>query len=188
MIWENVGGGGSSPGGMSRYAGLAKARQLVGALESGWRPSPIAIPAHLESGESCYWHDRVQVAQWLEGSGDYLHKTAIGFGMVGLAAKGLTALGNKSRRNRAAVEYQARYRVVDEGGLYLTDRRFLVQGPRQWTDIWFGHVRTSGSDGEAVYLEMTGEPTLRLQVATPDHLFAFFRWLAHGELAHPPTG
>ncbi len=170
-----------------RHQGLAAARQLVGALSAGWRPTPIAAPFHLQQGESCFVREQVQVLQYLEGDGRYVHRSRVGFGAAGMAMVAAAAIGNSSRRRAAERDAQGRFRVIEQGTLFLTDQRFAIQGTRQWIDVWFPTVRMSTSDGEAITLHITDHAPTQLRVWPPDYHFALFRWLAYGELAHPPA-
>jgi hypothetical protein len=82
-------------------------------------------------------------------------------------------LGNQARKAKAAREAAPQWRLVDQGTLYLTNRRFAVQGQVQWHDLWFQHVRISDCDGQIIRLEMSGSPPTALEILGPDY------WLRH---------
>jgi hypothetical protein len=170
----------------NRERGLTAARQLVEALSSGWRPSPIGVPLHMPPGEFCYGQERVEIFQFMEGEAVYTHKSTMGFGLMGLAAAVTTTAGNKRRARRAMRKAEARFRKVDQGRMFLTNRRFALQGDSQWSDLWFDGIRMSSCDGEAIELHMANNPPLALRVWPADYHFAMFRWLAHGELVQLP--
>ena len=77
------------------------------------------------------------------------------------------------------------WRTIDAGQLYLTDHRFAVAG-RSWVDIWFGQIRLSECDPEAVLLHVAGTAPLRLVTEPAPYWFVMFRWLAYRELVQPP--
>jgi hypothetical protein len=177
---------GMSGWGSNRSQGLASARQLVEALSRGWRPSPIGVPLHLPEGERCFTREQVEVFQFTEGEASYTHKSTAGYGLMGLAMATATHAGNKRRARRALRQAEARFRKVDEGTMYLTNRRFAIQGKGQWVDLWFDSIRMSNCDGEAIELQLANNAPLALRVWPADYHFALFRWLAHGELVQPP--
>src|SRR5216684_4239909 len=80
----------------------AEGRKLTDALTSGWRPTEISVPVRLAPGEVCYAQGMVQIWQYLEGDGTYIHKSRMGFGLLGAAVVAGTAIGNKAREARAA--------------------------------------------------------------------------------------
>jgi len=126
------------------------------------------------------------VYQYLEGDGSYVHKTRVGFGFLGLAVAAGTAAGNKVREGRASAEAAARYRLVEQGPMYLTDQRLSVQGSAQWIDLWHSNVRASSCDGEAINLTVADLPPIQLRVWAADYWYVLFRWLAHNELVQLP--
>ena len=169
-------------GSSNRTESLEAARQLVQALNSGWRPSPLTVPVHLYPEEFCVFREKVEIFQFMEGEGVYTHKSSWGTGVLGLTLAATTAAGNRRRARKAAREMEARFRKVDDGIMFLTNRRFALQGDLQWTDLWFEGIRMSNCDGEAIELQLANSPPLALRVWPADYHFAMFRWLAYGEL------
>jgi hypothetical protein len=161
---------------------LVVGQELVQALARGWQPTPIAAPFHLPSGEVCYASHPVQVLQMLDGDGSYVHKTRIMFSPVGVALAAATMAGNSARKRRAAREAQARFRLIDQGMLHVTNHRFAIQGEGQWTDLYFTNIRMSYCDNDALMLEMSNTPPTQLRAWPAYAIFGLFRYLAHGEV------
>lgn len=166
----------------------AEGRKLTEALRSGWRPAAISVPVRLAPGESCYAQGPVQIWQYLEGDGTYIHKSRIGFGLLGAAVVAGTAAGNKARASRAAQEAAPRFRYVDEGHLYLTDRRFAFQGRMQWVDFWHESVRLATCDSTSITFQTAGSPATQFYIWPIDYFFALFHFLAYGEITQIPPG
>lgn len=167
-------------------ASRAEARKLIEDLAGGQRPTAVTVPFRLSQGETCYARGDAQIWQFLEGDGTYTHKSRGGFGLVGLAVVAGTAAGNRSRRSRAAQEAAARFRPVDEGALYLTDQRFVLQGRTQWTDFWHENVRVATCDGTAITFELSGTPPIQVHVWPIDYYFALFHFLAYNDIIQIP--
>jgi hypothetical protein len=168
-------------------ASRAEARKLTEALAAGQRPAAQNVPFRLRPGEACYAQGPAQLWQFLEGDGTYIHKSRGGFGLVGLAVVAGTAAGNASRRKRAAREAVARFRPIDQGQLYLTDRRFTMQGQAQWTDLPFDNIRVANCDGSSMIFELSGAPPLRLHVWPVDYYWALFNFLAYSDIITIPS-
>jgi hypothetical protein len=98
-----------------------------------------------------------------------------------------TAAGNSARRARAAREAAPRFRPVDEGTVYLTDRRFVLQGRIQWSDYWHENVRMSTCDGSSITFELSGAPPIQLHVWPIDYYFALFHYLAYNDIIQIPS-
>jgi len=165
-----------------RRTAIAAADRLADGLSSGWQPQEMPAPFHLRPGEGCFSQENTQVLQYLEGDGTYTHTSASGSGAIGVALVMGSMLGNHARRQRAAAEAAPRFRVVDAGRMYLTNRRFSVQGQHQWIDLWFEDIRMSSCDGASVFLTMGSIPAVALRVWPAPYHFALFRWLAHDEI------
>lgn len=164
----------------------AEGRKLTEALAKGWRPDPVSVPLQLQRGESCYAYNSAQIWQYLEGDGTYIHKSRGGFGLMGAALVAGTALGNSARKSKAAQEAAPRFRPVDQGQLYLTDRRFAMQGQMQWTDIWFDDIRMSSCDDSSITLQLSGLPATQLHTWPIDYYFALFYFLSNGNIIQIP--
>ena len=164
----------------------AHARKLSASLAAGQRPQAIQVPFRLADGETCYAQGSAQLWQFLEGDGTYVHKSRGGFGLVGLALVAGTAVGNSKRRARAGREAAPRYRPVDEGVVYLTDRRFLVQGQMQWTDIWYGNIRVASCNGFSITFELSGASPMQLHVWPIDYYYVLFHYLAYNDVLQVP--
>jgi hypothetical protein len=168
-------------------ASRAEARKLAAALAAGQRPPAITVPFRLSHGETCYGQGAAQLWQFLEGEGTYVHKSRGGFGLVGLAAVAGTAAGNRARRSRAAREAAPRFRPVDEGTVYLTDQRFVLQGRMQWSDFWHQNVRIATCDGTSITFEVSGAPPIQLHVWPIDYYYALFHYLAYNDIIQIPS-
>ncbi len=168
-------------------ASRAEGRKLTGALAAGQRPPTIPVPFRLRQGEQCYTQGPAQLWQFLEGDGTYVHKSRGGFGLVGLALVTGTAAGNKARKSRAAQEAAPKFRPIDEGTVYLTDQRFVLQGRSQWSDFWHEDVRVATCDGSSMTLEVSGAPPVRLYVWPVDYYFALFHYLANNDIIRIPS-
>jgi hypothetical protein len=97
-----------------------------------------------------------------------------------------TAAGNSSRRRRAAREAAPRFRPVDQGPFFLTDKRFAIQGQSQWTDLWFETIRMSSCDGTSVTLHIANMPPTQVHVWPIDYYFALYHFLANGDVIEIP--
>jgi hypothetical protein len=161
---------------------LAAGQELAQALAGGWQPTPIPAPFHLPAGEACYASHPVQVLQMLEGDGTYLHKTRFAFSPLGVAVATATMAGNSARKRRAAREAEARFRPVDRGTLHVTNHRLAIQGEGQWTDLYYADIRMSYCDNDALTLELSNMPAIRLRAWPAYAIFGLFRYLAHGEI------
>jgi len=164
----------------------AAARRLTAALAAGQRPQAIQVPFRLSDNETCYAQGPAQIWQFLEGDGTYVHKSRGGFGLVGLALVAGTAVGNNARRSRASREAVPRFRPVDQGTMYLTDRRFVIQGQTQWTDIWHENIRVANCDGNSITFELSGAPPMQLHIWPIDYHYALFHYLAYNDIISIP--
>jgi len=162
------------------------ARKLTSALSGGWRPEPIGTPIQLGPGERCYAQAEAQLWQYLEGDGSYIHKSRGGLGLLGMAVVAGTAAGNSSRKRRAAREAAPRFRPVDQGSFFLTDRRFAVQGQTQWVDLWFENIRMSSCDGTSITLHIANLAPTQVHVWPIDYYFALYHFLANGDIIEIP--
>jgi hypothetical protein len=128
----------------------------------------------------------MQIWQYLEGDGTYIHKSRMGFGLVGLAVVAGTAAGNSARKARAAREAAPQFRPVEQGPFSLTNMRFAVQGQSQWIDFWFENIRMSSCDSNSITLHVAGAPPAQLHMWPADYYFALYHFLANGEIIQIP--
>jgi hypothetical protein len=168
-------------------ASRAEGRKFTEALAAGQRPIAQNVPFRLRPGETCYAQGPAQLWQFLEGDGTYVHKSRGGFGLVGLALVAGTAAGNASRKRRAGQESAPRFRPVDGGQVYLTDKRFTMQGQTQWTDLLFDSIRVANCDGSSMTFELSGAPTMQLHVWPVDYYWALFNFLAYNDVIAIPA-
>lgn len=166
-------------------------RELAQAFIDGADPTPVQVPVRLGPGEFCVGQVQVTVYQWREGEGDYVHKSGgyAGGGILGYAAlRGAKAIGNSRRRSKAAREAAATWREVDRGTLFVTNKRFAVQGS-VWTDVWFPSIRSSETDSRAITLQVAGIEPMMFEVDYADYWYVMFQKLAYGEhhMPDPPT-
>lgn len=168
-------------------ASRAEARKLTAALSAGQRPTVQPVPFRLTPGEACYAQGPAQLWQFLEGDGTYVHKSRGGFGLLGLALVAGTAAGNARRRSRAEQEAAPQFRPVDQGTIYLTDKRFTLQGQAQWTDITFENVRVARCDSVSITFELFGAPPLKVLAWPIDYYFALFHFLAYNDIIQIPS-
>jgi hypothetical protein len=103
-----------------------------------------------------------------------------------VALRGAKAIGNSRRRRRAERESQGQWREGDRGRVFLTNRRFVVQGTRQ-VDMWFSYIQAVECDNTGLLLQLHGWSPLRLQIAQPDYWFVLFNQVAYGRLTFPPA-
>lgn len=156
-------------------------------LASGGKPSPVAAAIALMEGEQCFGKAPVLLEQWLDGDDSYVHKSG-GFlagGLLTTITVGSTlgvarAIGNQRRRRAAQKASQARFRLIDRGDLYVTNRRLAVAGS-EWTDIWFPDIRMSDCTPDGITLNLPGMPAMRLHTPNDRYWFLMFRNLAYGE-------
>jgi hypothetical protein len=167
-------------------ASRAEGRKLTASLAAGQRPATQTVPFRLSQDEACYTKGSAQLWQFLEGDGTYVHKSRGGFGLLGLALVAGTAAGNKSRRARAEREAAPRFRPVDEGTVYVTDKRFVIQGQTQWTDLWYENIRVATCDSTSITFELSGAPPIQLHVWPIDYYFALFHFLAYKDIIEVP--
>jgi len=185
---------------MSEWQGTSPSRRtgrsLAQALRAGTQPQPIRARVHLEAEEFCVAELPVTVHQLLAGDGSYTHKSGgyiIGSSVAGAVLGGafsaarfaVNVTGNQLREWRAARDAALQWRPVDAGRLYLTNRRFAIQGAI-WTDLWFRDIRLSGCDSEAIELHATGESPIRFEIPEPDYWFVLFNKLAFDTVVDAP--
>jgi hypothetical protein len=146
----------------------------------------MAVPIQLAPGEQCYAQGVGQIFVFQEGDPSYVHKSAFGFGLTGLAMVAGTAIGNSNRRARAEREAAPAFRPADYGPLYVTDQRFAIQGQRQWIDLWYHNVRMTSCDGSGILFRMADLPPMQVEVWPVDYFFALFHFLANGNVIQIP--
>jgi hypothetical protein len=164
----------------------AEGRRLTEGLSQGWRPEPIRTPIQLQRNEHCYVHSNAQLWQYLEGDSTYIHKSRMGFGLLGVALVAGTAAGNSARKQRAAREAAPQFRLAEQGQLFVTDMRFAIQGQMQWIDLWYESIRMSNCDGTSITLHMANMPPTQLHVWPIDYYFALYHFLANGDVIEIP--
>ncbi len=169
-------------------------RELAIAFSQGASPQPVAVPIHLQPGEACFGQVPVTVVQWLEGDDSYIRKSGgymLGGGGVGVLwnTARLTAnvVGNKSRKKAAEREAAGAWRPVEQGQLYLTNRRFAIAGS-QWIDLWYSEIRTSDVSFGCIRMQISGMPSTALDIPHVDYWFVMYSMLAHGRVMMPPEG
>lgn len=165
----------------------AEGRKLAAALTNGWRPPALKVPIQLQPGENCYAHSQVQLWQFLEGDGSYVHKTRFGLSVVGLTMAAGTAVGNSARKARAAREAAPKFRPVDEGILYLTDIRFAIQGKMQWTDLWYEDIRMISCNSASMTIHASSIPPIQLYAWPIDNFFMLYHFLANHNIIAVPS-
>jgi len=173
----------------SRKAG----RELAHAFNQGAQPQAISTSIVLPAGEFCVGVTAGSVLEWADSEGQYVKKGGGyvfgggGFGIAFNAAR-LTGnvMGNSIRKARAGREAAFQWRPLDQGQLYVTNRRFAVQGVRQWIDLWYQDIRMADCNGRAIELEMSGRPRTALEIPAPDYWFVMFSKLAYDRIVMPP--
>ena len=174
----------------SRQAG----RDLARAFAGGAQPQPVSVRLALHAGEFCVGVTAGPILQWLDSEGEYTKKSGgylFGGGGVGLAfnAVRLTSnlMGNGVRKARASREAAFQWRPVESGQVFVTNRRFAIQGARQWIDLWYQDIRMADCNGRAVELEISGLPRTALQITMPDYWFVMFNKVAYDRILLPPA-
>ncbi len=76
--------------------------------------------------------------------------------------------------------------AAGSGELFVTNRRFAIQGARQWIDLWYQNIRMANCNGRAIELEMSGSPRIALEISAPDYWFVMFNKLAYDRIVMPP--
>lgn len=173
----------------SRKAG----RELAHAFNQGAQPQEVSVGIVLPAGEFCVGVTAGSVLEWAESEGQYTKKSGGymfgggGFGMAFNAAR-LTAnvMGNSIRKSNAGHEAAFQWRPLDQGRLFVTNRRFAIQGAGQWIDLWYDNIRMADCNGRAIELEMSGSPRTALEMPTPDYWFVMFNKLAYDRIVMPP--
>jgi hypothetical protein len=167
-------------------------KELATAFSRGVPPQPVATNLHLGPGEACFGQMPVTLLQWLEGDGGYMkHGGGYVFGGGAVGAVWNTArfatnvVGNSKRRKDAEREAAGAWRPVDQGYLYLTNRRFAITAS-QWIDLWYEHVRTSEAGWGCIRLQLSGMPATALQIPYVDYWYVMFMKLAFGRVVMPP--
>lgn len=173
----------------SRQAG----RELASALARGVQPQPVPVRLTLQAGEFCVGTTAGVILQWLDSEGEYTKKSGgylFGGGGVGLAYNAVrlssNLMGNSIRKARASRQAASQWRTVESGNVFVTDRRFAIQGARQWIDLWYQEIRMADCNGRAIELEIGGLPRTALQIPTPDYWFVMFNKLAYDRILLPP--
>jgi hypothetical protein len=98
-----------------------------------------------------------------------------------------TVVGNSARRARAEREAAPRFRLVDEGPLYITDRRFAIQGSMQWIDLWFDQIRMISCDGDSITVHASGIPPIQLHAWPIDYFYVLYHFLANNNIIQVPS-
>jgi hypothetical protein len=174
----------------SRRAG----RELAAAFADGSQPRAVSARVALYPGEFCAGVTTARILQWLGSEGEYYKKSGgymFGGGGVGVAynAFRLTSnlVGNKARKAKAAREAAFKWRAVEQGNVFLTNRRFCIQGGSQWIDLWHSEIRMAHCNGEAIELEISERPRTALQMCLADYWFVMFNKLAYDRILLPPA-
>ena len=175
-------------------AGSRKAgRELAHAFSQGAQPQAVSASIVLPAGEFCVGITAGSVLEWADSEGQYVKKGGgylFGGGAFGMAfnAARLTTnvMGNSIRKARAGREAMFQWRPLDQGQLFITNRRFAIRGARQWIDLWYQNIRMAYCDGRAIELEMSGSPRTALEIPTPDYWFVMFNKLAYDRILMPP--
>jgi hypothetical protein len=76
--------------------------------------------------------------------------------------------------------------AADQGQLFITNRRFAIQGARQWIDLWYQNIRMAECNSRAIELEMSGSPRTALEIPSADYWFVMFNKLAYDRIVMPP--
>jgi len=173
--------------GQQSDAGVAAALELADLLEAGGWPPPIAVPARLEDGEMCYSEVPVTMHQFLEGDGEYLHKTRFGLSPMGVAVGVATMAGNQRRKQRAAREAEAQWRFTGCGTAYITNQRVTIQEGHTWNNVWYRDVMAATCDATAFVLQRTGLPGIRLAMPEVYYHFVLLYRLAFDRVVRPPA-
>jgi hypothetical protein len=163
------------------------AYELADAFEAGWWPPQIAVPIRLEVEEACYAQSPVQVFQFLEADSDYMHKYVGGLHPAVIPLKMMTALGNSMRKSKAAREGAAQWRPVDQGTVFITNRRLAVRGSQGWQSISYSHVMEASCDHASIKVQGEGMAPTMLAMPNADYLFVMFYRLAFNQILHPPA-
>src|ERR1700746_400440 len=157
------------------------ARELFDYLNSGGQPIPVATSLGMQYGEFCVGEAPVAFLQWVTGDVSYIHKSGgyWGGGLVGLVAlRSASVIGNSRRRRRAERESQGRWQQTDQGRLFLTNKRFAIQGA-QWTDIWFQYIQSVNCAGAGLQVQVQGWNPITLTLPRPDYWYVMFSKLAY---------
>lgn len=160
------------------------AAELAVALRAGSLPPRVQVPFRLQPGEECFGVFDGPQELWLEGNGEYVHKSvALAGSLPGLVIGGaLNMIGNSRRRARAAGEAAEKWRQMDNVRAYVTTSRIGLHGTRDWQDFWYTDLRTLRYDDVGVVVQMSGRPTCRLAVRPADYWFVLLRKLAFGDV------
>lgn len=178
LVWGAVG---------NTQEAIAAARELANFLDSGGQLRTMAAPMRLEFNEACYAEAPVSSQQFLAGDGGYIHKTRFGLSPMGFAIGAATMVGNQVRKSRAAHEAAAQWRFTGQGIVYITDRRLTIRDAEQaWNNVWYRDVMTATCDGDAIELELSGLPGLRLLMPSVQYYFVLFYHLAFNQIIRPP--
>ena len=174
----------------SRQAG----RELACAFAGGAQPQPVSVSLVLHAGEFCVGVTAGPILQWLDSEGEYIKKSGgylFGGGGFGLAYNTVrltsNLMGNSARKARASREAAFQWRIAENGNVFVTNRRFAIQGARQWIDLWYQDIRMAGCNGQAIELEISSLPKTALQIPAPDYWFVMFYKLAYGRILLPPA-
>lgn len=173
----------------SRKAG----RELAQAFNQGAQPQEVPVGIVLPAGEFCVGVTAGSVLEWADSEGQYMKKSGGyvfgggGFGMAFNAARLTTnVMGNSIRKARAGREATFQWRPLDQGRLFVTNRRFAIQGASQWIDLWYQDIRMADCNGRAIELEMSGSPRTALEIPVPDYWFVMFNKLAYDRIVMAP--
>ena len=171
----------------------ASGRRLATAFHNGAVPQPIAVRMALQPGEFCAGQIPVHIYQWLEGDGSYVKRSGgwvIGGGVLGAMVSAVSVAsnvaGNAARRASAARDAAGQWRHVETGTVYLTNRRWSIQGSTTWYDWWFNGIRMSDCDSKMIIFELAEVPRSAFVLPEPDYWYVMFHKLAYDEVVMPP--
>ena len=123
--------------------------------------------------------------QYVGADVEWTEKHGGGWGIGSILVMGTAhAIANSSRKAEAMRQAAPRWRMVDQGRMWLTNERFAIQAS-EWINLWHENQNMSHCDGLAIELHFDGMPPTRLRTAYADWWYVMMQWIAFEVLTMP---
>jgi hypothetical protein len=105
---------------------------------------------------------------------------AFGSPLLVAATIGGSLLYNAHQRNLAERAAAIQWRTINEGAVFLTNRRICLQGRVTWVDLDYEAVRSLEALPDGVVLHQSGRPPLKLVTSWLEYFYVMLSSLALG--------
>ena len=170
-----------------RLRSLLDGRRLAAELRRGAELPAVDLDVVLEADEKCHDGTYAQLFEWRAGDGAYVHRTGGWIGpRTAVVVGAVNVVGNALRRAAADRAAAAQWRAIDQGFLLVTNRRVAVQGDVRWTDIMFSQIRRIDCQPGSIFLEISQQPRMRIDLERAHYWFVMLKYLLHGAISDLP--